>query len=180
MKKILVVVLSVVCSVGFAGTNSRGLNFNSPTVNDKANVSNPQMGELVFDTSDSTFYGNIDGTGSGWTPLSIPTGSNQVLSNGTENIQRATVSISSASACSVTLQSGSWITGASASGSVCTLTLSGFTGDPSCVATRNNSSATDQFVSCGVLSSSSVACGIYDVSTGVTTGSFHVICMGPR
>lgn len=45
----------------------KGLGFIAPQISGKSNVSSPHVGEIIFDSSDSTFYGQ-DGTG--WATLS--------------------------------------------------------------------------------------------------------------
>lgn len=72
MIKGLFIALLGLGTVAFANSNhyqALGTMFGAPTINGKSNVTNPQMGEMVLDTSDDTFYGNVDGTSGGWTPL---------------------------------------------------------------------------------------------------------------
>lgn len=59
-------------TVGMLGTN-----FAAPTIDDKDNVYNPMPGEIIFDTSDSTFYGRTQSTT--WISLG---GSNAILPAG--------------------------------------------------------------------------------------------------
>jgi len=59
MKMILaILLLASVASADYVSAK-RGTGFSAPTINDKDNVSDPATGELVFDTSDDTFYGNV-------------------------------------------------------------------------------------------------------------------------
>lgn len=73
------ILLSGATGFGQANTLMKGLNFVAPTVNGKANVYSPATGEIIFDSSDSQFYGN-DGM-SNWLPLSGSSGANTTLSN---------------------------------------------------------------------------------------------------
>jgi hypothetical protein len=70
------VLLSAGVAVG-ADFNVKGLGFIAPQVNDKDNVTSPHLGEIIFDSSDSVFYGRD--SSSSWVPFSgtgsqIPTG----------------------------------------------------------------------------------------------------------
>ncbi|KYG64714.1 hypothetical protein AZI86_10915 [Bdellovibrio bacteriovorus] len=61
MKKKIFVLLTIAASlVAFKakdGLRPLGLKFVAPTISGKSNVSNPEVGEIVFDTSDSKFWG---------------------------------------------------------------------------------------------------------------------------
>lgn len=54
-----------------AAVKSLGLNFTAPAVDGKTNVYLPNIGDIVYDSSDSTFWGRADTLGVGfWTQLS--------------------------------------------------------------------------------------------------------------
>lgn len=74
MKKSKYFIISAVLMVcAFAGANHgvRSLGFIAPQIIGKGNVYAPQEGEIIYDSSDSTFYGR---DGSGWVPLSTVSG----------------------------------------------------------------------------------------------------------
>lgn len=85
MKKIKIlysaVAVAVICIAVIAKAtdfNVKSLGFIAPTISGKGNVYGPQAGEIVYDTTDSTFYG-YDHT-STWVPIGggtavMPTGS---------------------------------------------------------------------------------------------------------
>lgn len=105
------------------------------------------------------------------------------VSTGTINgevIHRAQVNTSGASACSVQNSSTGFIASASASSTVCTLTLNPvFSADPTCIVTRNTSGSAI-IGTAAVNSSTSVAVSLWNTSGTIQTGSFNLICMGPR
>lgn len=109
-----------------------------------------------------------------------------VLTGGTERIERATVTCSSSSA--ITRQSGSWISaiGNVSSGS-CSLTFSGFSALPTCVATVNVVVPGAIFGLAANVTSTTAATINCQVDTGgsaalanCTDISINVICMGAR
>lgn len=59
MKKEFLFCLILVCSSVAQASSYRllGGNLNAPTINNKTNVYNPVVGEIIYDSSDSTFYG---------------------------------------------------------------------------------------------------------------------------
>lgn len=63
--------ITATASASHAGLLS-GIGFSAPNVNDKANVGNPQEGDIVLDVSDGGFYG-YSNSGPGWIPLSPST-----------------------------------------------------------------------------------------------------------
>lgn len=72
LKKIMFAVALAASSCAYANQmfiSPLGLNFGAPQVSGKSNVSNPKIGDIVFDSTDSSFWGNTDGTGTGWTEL---------------------------------------------------------------------------------------------------------------
>jgi hypothetical protein len=186
MKKLVFVVFSIASVCAGAASESRGLNFNSPTVNDKANVSDPKMGEIVFDTSDNIFYGNTDGTGGGWTALSIPLASNVIVSSGTQRVESAKINCSSSS--SVLAQNGNWVASVSnISGGQCTVTLNSgiFGATPICAVNRNGQNVTSiTFVHLSPASATSIVSTAAVISSGNSTISastnynFDVVCAG--
>lgn len=71
MKKSIIFV-AVISSlvVGFTakdGLTTLGLKFAAPTINGRGNVSQPEVGEIVYDSSDAIFYGRSQTAG--WVPL---------------------------------------------------------------------------------------------------------------
>jgi microcystin-dependent protein len=74
--KYVAMIMTVALAVIFLASSSlradiRGLLFQAPTVNGKSNVYDPQAGEIIYDSSDSKFYGR-DGGGN-WVDLSVST-----------------------------------------------------------------------------------------------------------
>lgn len=111
MRKIVILMGVILLGVS---VNSRagemdmyGLNFNAPTVNNKANVTDPRRGEIILDTSDNTFYGNSDGTTSGWTSLGS-TGYQLLTASSTVKTPTGTAQFHSLSGNSLTLTTGKW------------------------------------------------------------------------
>ncbi|MBX3021227.1 MAG: tail fiber protein [Bdellovibrionales bacterium] len=63
--------IGLIATVALAQLKPNSLNFVAPTINDKANVYEPRVGEIVYDSSDSTFYGRFDVGGiPDWQPFS--------------------------------------------------------------------------------------------------------------
>lgn len=100
--------------------------------------------------------------------------------------ETATIAITGASACSITNQSGKWITSVSASSTNCTLTLEGgiFSSTPVCVATldaSNPSSAiTTRILSSPAISTTTVAIQCLTSGAAAATCNIFVMCAGPR
>jgi microcystin-dependent protein len=72
MNKKIIVLVSIIAAtiLGFKSNDAfktLGLKFAAPTVFDRANVANPEAGEIIYDTSDAKFYG-FDQT-SNWVQL---------------------------------------------------------------------------------------------------------------
>lgn len=74
MKKILLATVLVLSAAGVSGMEILGgrigllgANFVAPTINDKSNVYGPLTGEIIYDSSDATFYGRTQS--STWTSL---------------------------------------------------------------------------------------------------------------
>ncbi|KYG64186.1 hypothetical protein AZI87_13135 [Bdellovibrio bacteriovorus] len=70
-KKIVFISILAVCFLGFKGKDSfktLGLKFSAPTVFGKTNVTNPEPGEIVYDSSDNKFWGYD--TSNNWVELS--------------------------------------------------------------------------------------------------------------
>jgi hypothetical protein len=159
----------------------RSLGFIAPTIAGKGNVYSPATGEILYDSSDSTFYGRTHG--GAWTALGSST---SVVSSTTsaERIERATVVCNGTP--SVT-PSGSWLsTKTTISGGQCTYTISSglFNASPDCVQAVD--SASNQVAGSVQVAASG---GTYDVTVGCASGSSlanctnfasHLICMGAR
>lgn len=114
-------------------------------------------------------------------PAPVLVGSVTTSGTTTERIERAIVT-NNGSTCSVTTQSGAWITSISRSGAgVCDITFASgnFSASPSCVGVDSGGmggAATVQFVSTTATSTTSAT-----KSGGtLTDGTFMMICMGPR
>ena len=141
----------------------------------------------MLTTSGTATVNNLSGSTSiEWSIFALDQPMSAILANSVstantngERSERATINISAAAACSVTSQSGTWITNASASGTVCTLTVTGFSGLPSCSFTRDSSSAAI-IGTVAVNSATSVAAALWNTSAVIQTGSAHILCMGPR
>lgn len=82
MKKRNLFICAVLGLIGFGvyahALQVESLGFIAPTIVDKSNVYSPQVGEIVYDSSDSTFYGRTQG--SNWVSLTagssiVPAGS---------------------------------------------------------------------------------------------------------
>lgn len=77
LKKVLsILALGIISLVVLAQAQNfdiKSLGFIAPQVNDKANVYNPETGEIIYDSSDSTFYGRTQA--STWISLSGAPGS---------------------------------------------------------------------------------------------------------
>src|SRR5690606_14383914 len=69
---VCVVVLALVSFVVKANSNVSGLGFSAPEINGRDRIPNPERGAIVLDSSDGHFYGNDDGTSSGWVSFSKP------------------------------------------------------------------------------------------------------------
>lgn len=64
LKPLFLICLSIVIShSAFAG-------FYAPAYTDKTKIVDPEVGSIVLDSTDGKFYGNLDGTSTGWTSLS--------------------------------------------------------------------------------------------------------------
>lgn len=77
-KLFTVLVTLAITGVAYAATmKTKGLGFIAPQVNGTANVDAPHKGEIVYDTSTSSFQGySTSGTVSSWTPLSASSANN--------------------------------------------------------------------------------------------------------
>lgn len=97
-----------------------------------------------------------------------------------ERVVRA--SVGAPTSCTVSSQSGSWISSTSGIGGSCTLNVTAgtFTSTPSCTCTIKPSSFGDTFCRLSTVSTSVISYVIYD-STGTTRNDLaDIICMGPR
>lgn len=125
-----------------------------------------------------------------WTIESLDQGTNapvlvgSVTSNSTgpERVERAVIAITGASACSITSQSGTWLTGCTASSSAATVTHSGvFSAQPTCTVTTDSS--TGGLISAKLQNGGSASQTVFqcvNTSFAATTCNAHLICMGPR
>jgi hypothetical protein len=118
--------------------------------------------------------------------LAVGMDATQVISNNKgERIERATLSLTSASVASIASQSGSWLSSVSASSSVVTVNFTAgiFSAAPSCTITCDNSNgggaATGEPLT--AISASTFNFGCVNASSALTNGGkAYLICMGPR
>lgn len=136
-----------------------------------------------------TLYARVPVTAnSPCTRIRAPVLVGSVTSNsvGAERVERAQIVCSSSS--SITSQSGSWISSvANISSSRCAITIASgmFSAAPMCVAAVDSTStATINSANINTTSSTTVSIGGLNQASGVTTplstGTYDVICMGPR
>ncbi|MGE3681534.1 MAG: hypothetical protein AB7G93_07380 [Bdellovibrionales bacterium] len=155
-----------------------GLGFNAPTVQDHTYVTNPTAGEIVYDSSDDTFYGYKE-TGS-WTSLSGGSSANAVTSGGTGyKIEKADITISCAGSVTYTNTSSSWISAGACSGTgKGDLTITGFSAAPTCVCSAESDGRTCSII---VSDNTSVTVTIYKpaATAAYENGDAQLICMGP-
>lgn len=100
-----------------------------------------------------------------------------------ERVERALVNITGASACSITSQSGSWLSSCAASGSQATLTIAGgiFSAAPTCVCTGLGAVANAICRYNGTIgSATSIGIGLFNTSNVAQNDQFTLICQGPR
>lgn len=194
MKRVLFFILVAGLCVGsFANANNNehyliepnSINFAAPVIYDRLNLTAEPAGTIVYDSGTGAFYG-LSTTGdpassSSWIQLGGSTSTGNVVSSGTtEKIERAIIS-NTGSACGVTSQSGSWISGGTRTGTgICSWTMSGFTATPACVCTANVGSGNRL---CGItaLSSSSITIETLVAHTNTDIDiPVTLICMGPK
>jgi hypothetical protein len=182
MKKLLLMVVSIISINAHAKVNPelrmRGLNFNAPTIDDKANVSDPKMGEIIYDTSDNAFYGNTDGSSSGWAALSSPSLNNIVTSDSDTILLHAVVTCSSSSSSG----GAAWVTLGNIASGKCNLTFTSgaFASAPTCVTSASTNAA--NAVGANIQATSTTAGSISYTCSGSPCSSFaaNVICVGAR
>jgi hypothetical protein len=176
--------LSQVCfAQGYhvADTSTLSLGFGAPVVPSTSSVADKTVGQIIFDASSNSFKG-LDSSGN-WDAMTVP-GANAVTSGGSsERVERALIVVNSASTCSITSQSGTWVSSVAAASSVCTLTVAAgiFSSTPTCVASRNGTNA-NLAVAVGN-SATSISIAAYDTAGTILNGGtigVNVICMGPR
>jgi hypothetical protein len=159
---------------------SNGCGFSAPNVSGDTNIGNPKIGDIVFDTNASGFYGYA---GSTWVQLGTTSTSNvSSTTSGQEHVERALLtSTCTSSPCTISYQSGSWLTSVtrnSAGNYTLNIASGEFSAPPSCTFTVAGAAAIfAQFLS--VPTATSVNIGTF--ASGSTTDSwFSVVCMGPR
>jgi hypothetical protein len=109
---------------------------------------------------------------------------NSITSNttGAERIERAVINVTGASTCSITSQTGTWVSSVSAASSACTLTLASgiFSATPTCVGSVNATGVGAVFTAVEGVSSTSVIVRSFN-DTGVAVNQpANIHCMGPR
>jgi hypothetical protein len=118
----------------------------------------------------------------------LPATSGQLQSNKSagERVERATIAITGTSACSITNQSGTWVTSVSATSFNCALTIETgiFSGTPVCVATLDASNPsngiTTRILSSPAIGSTNVSVQCLSSAAAAVTCNFFIICMGPK
>jgi hypothetical protein len=130
---------------------------------------------------------SIMSDGANWLVLSNKISSQSTLQ---ERIERAVITPSSSSVCTINSQSGTWLSGTTPVGAGdCTVTIASgvFSAAPTCVATINSGDSTSYLESAriNVVSATSFSLKENYVSSGSSTVlaaniAINVICMGPR
>jgi hypothetical protein len=175
----LVVVFSAFLIHGnaFAGV---GAGFEAPIIDGKSNVYNPVAGEIIYDQSDSTFYGRNHSNN--WQALG---GSSalQTPGGGNENLGRARIAACTSSPCTITRQSGttsnyiSSVTRASAGSYTATIVSGVFSETPTCFCSTE---VGGQFCSPAPGSATSVSIQITDHAGAQQDPAFSLFCFGAR
>lgn len=154
------------------------LDFAAPVVPDSGSLSNLPAGSIVFDASDGTFKG-LDLTGN-WADLSLSANPVVSAAGSSERVVRATINPN----CTINSQSGTWLTSTSGSASDCTLNVDAsiFGSTPACVCTPivNTTTANIICIAQGVSSSTIDVIVKNTASSGGSTDSFGIVCMGPQ
>ena len=143
------------------------------------------VGTIVYDASSNQFKG-LDNNGV-WDPMTIPGGAPNVTSTGPDVYNVNSAYIANNGSCSITDQTGSWITSVSHTGSgQCTLTIPAteFTSVPFCTCTADSgTSAVVCTYNRGVSSSTSVVVTGFTGGAGggaSADGNFTITCMGVK
>jgi hypothetical protein len=100
---------------------------------------------------------------------------------GGERVERVTVGVPSG--CTVSSQSGSWISSTSGGASSCTLTIATgtFSSTPTCVCTTDPNTIASALCRLGTVSTTTVSYDIYNSTSGAGASEpVHLMCMGPR
>jgi hypothetical protein len=148
------------------GTFSFGLN--APSINGKTDARNVEIGDILHDTSDSTFYGCVaasSGTCSSWVPLGGSAAANVVVSSSSgEAIERARISWSGGTP-QVDFETGNWLSSPTDVGTgEVSFTMTGFSAQPSCFCTHRISpapTASTVLRSCVAKATSATALTVY-------------------
>lgn len=187
MKKILTISFLFMGSIATAnGLNFLGVNFAAPTVNGQANVTQPEFGAIILDTSTTpnAFKGNIGSAASpNWVPLSA--GSANVSNPESAQMIIASASYtmsSSGTSCVINSNDGSWISTCTPNG-VGDATLSfttSFGSTPNCTATPlQNGNAVSIKISS--VSTSGIRLATYETTAAAALDmEVHVICIGKQ
>lgn len=172
---------------------SNPLDFSAPVVYSKTNVTEAPAGTIVYDVNSGAFYGLTSGgnpsSAGSWLQLGASTtsGSPNVTSNsaGNEHIERVTVtSVCSSSPCTITRQSGSWLTSITRTGTgnyTLNITTNEFSAAPTCTCSAGGAGADTWCEFLGSTATNTTATINTRNSSGVLTDAdFSVICMGPH
>lgn len=155
----------------------KSLGFVAPTVVDKSNVYDPKPGEIVYDQSDSTFYGRThSGTWNGFNGSGVTNG---VISD-TSGEKVVRLRVFNTGSASIVSQSGSWVSAVSliGTGSVhIDYDSSTFSDDPTCVCTTVDAGMTCNITS---LDSDSMVVRVVTDANSNYNSPFSLICMGPN
>lgn len=180
---ILITILALCSTSAFADNSSYrllGTGFFAPSVVGKSNVYSPEVGAIIYDETDSTFYGyNHSGS---WTVLSTASANVSSASTGQERIER--ISISGGSVPSISSQSGAWVSSLTrnSAGSVTLNIASGeFSSAPTC--TCNAVGTSVGYAGCNITPApTSTAVTVLTQTTGGSGVDLNVavICMGPH
>lgn len=116
------------------------------------------------------------------TPSTAPVFPGNLSSNTTGLERMESASLGGSSNCSLDLQSGTWITSASASTGICTYTVTGFSAAPRCLATATDGASSTNIckIRQSAVTSTSVEVDCTN-SGGTNTNTRHnLFCMGPK
>ncbi len=157
----------------------RGADFGAPVINGKSNVPTPDIGDIVFDSSDSTFYGRINSTS--WTALSGGSGGNVSNPSGVPTVVATALVDNSSGTPSITRSDDSgW--SVSACGTACVdVTISGtFSSAPNCTCTVFKSGGHCAIDPTGYGTSTVRVKGFAQGSASADNLAFFLNCVGPQ
>jgi hypothetical protein len=185
MKRIVHGVMAVLCFILSAQAQAEvlGTGFNAPTIAGKANVYSPLTGELIYDSSDTTFYGY---NGSSWQSLG-GTSVIQSSGGGNERVSRFRVASCTSGTCTITSQSGttgnhvsdvSYNSGGGTPYYDVTFVSGVFSASPTCVC--NAEIVGGQWCTVEPQSATALKVSLRGHDGSVVTPAFSVICMGAR